>query len=164
MVSSHSSQQEYSIIYHQLNNTIHSAAALNKSCTEINHFFSPRFKFRLDKIQPERRVARNSYTRASLCNLAVFVASTFLGRRSQMVSVYFLYSSVLRESWPYFHFPTAWAFGLLQNSRKNFLQENNIWHPFRWLSEGAVYERVGQVRVNKVNHSYPGYKTSEAKL
>lgn len=33
-----------------------------------------------------------------LCNLAVFVASIFLGRRSQMVSVYILYSLVLRES------------------------------------------------------------------
>jgi len=73
-----------------------------------NKAFFPRFKLRLE-IQPEKRVARNSYTWASLCNLAVFVASTFLGRRSQMVSVYFLYSPVLRESWPYFHFPTAWA-------------------------------------------------------
>lgn len=103
----------------------------------------PRNKLVLDKIHPGKKKNRNGkkwlHSWTSLCNLAVFVASIFLGRTSQMVSVYFLYSLVLRESWPYFHFPTAWAFGLLQNSRKNFLQENNIWHPSSWLSEGAVY-------------------------
>lgn len=93
-----------------------------------------------DEINLEKRNGKKwLHTWISLCNLAMFVASIFLGRRSQIVSVYFLYSLVLRESWPYFHFPTAWAFGLLQNSRKNFLQENNIWHPSSWLSEGAVY-------------------------
>lgn len=114
--------------------------SLNKSFLEINWVYVC-FKHRLDEIHLEKKKNGKKWlhTWISLCNLAVFVASIFLGRRSQMVSVYFLYSLVLRESWPYFHFPTAWAFGLLQNSRKNFLQENNIWHPSSWLSEGAVY-------------------------